>query len=209
MNGNANCKLFCKNLKIGYSYRYLFRPNGVTFTAPAGTTEFAQKWQPKQGDIVTFKHRGYLLATKKPKFPTLFRVRHDLNWDTVVQNWEDKKFSVTPSMHFPPLMCARFKLIYYFLLLSVIPLHRKKHKPKGYWANPSNVREFFCKFAEEKGFDPMDAHNWENLHTAELLQKVYPPPQSPSFHMLLSTNHICAGICKTRQHSCCLTRNLS
>jgi hypothetical protein len=41
------------------------RPNDVAFTATAGTTEFVKRWQPKPGDIVTFKHRGFLPGSGK------------------------------------------------------------------------------------------------------------------------------------------------
>jgi len=67
------------------------RPNGVTFTAPPATTEFLRKWQPKVGDIVSFKHHGYLLASKKPKLPVIYRMRQDLTWDDVMNSWNERK----------------------------------------------------------------------------------------------------------------------
>ena len=70
---------------------FLLRPNGVIFTAPAGTAEFAKRWNPKAGDIVSFKHRGFLAGSMKPKFPGLFRVREDITWEDVVNNWKEKK----------------------------------------------------------------------------------------------------------------------
>ena len=71
------------------------RPNGVKFLAPAGTTEFVRRWNPKIGDIVSFKYRGFLLGSKKPILPTLYRLRTDLTWDDVVNNWKDKAPAVT------------------------------------------------------------------------------------------------------------------
>lgn len=71
-----------------------FRPNGVRFTAPAETTEFSKKWNPKEGDIVSFKHRGILLGTKKPKLPTIYRLRGDLAWETVVKNWTEPSLTM-------------------------------------------------------------------------------------------------------------------
>ena len=59
--------------------------------ASAGTTEFAKRWNPQPGDIVSFKHHGYLLGSKKPKFPTLHRLRSDIAWDDVVHNWKEQK----------------------------------------------------------------------------------------------------------------------
>jgi len=67
------------------------RPNGVCFLATAGTTEFVNRWNPQPDDIVSFKHHGFLLATKKPKFPTLYRLRRDLEWEQVVQNAKQVK----------------------------------------------------------------------------------------------------------------------
>jgi len=42
---------------------------------------------------VSFKHRGYLLATKKPKLATLYRVRTDVTWEDVVDNWKEHSAS--------------------------------------------------------------------------------------------------------------------
>lgn len=67
------------------------RPNGVRFTASAGTAEFARRWDPQPGEIVTFKHRGFLLNSKKPKLPTLHRMRTDITWDHVLSNWKEGK----------------------------------------------------------------------------------------------------------------------
>lgn len=72
-----------------------YRPNGVRFTAYPGTSEFAKRWHPQRDDIVTFKHHGFLLGSKKPKLPTLFRLRHDLTWDTVLQNWKEDRHTPT------------------------------------------------------------------------------------------------------------------
>jgi len=66
------------------------RPNGTRFTALAGTTEFAKRYNPQPGDIVSFKHRGFLLASKKPKIPTLYRIRTDISWDDVLHNWKEQ-----------------------------------------------------------------------------------------------------------------------
>jgi hypothetical protein len=67
------------------------RPNGIRFIAPAGTTEFVRRWNPQPGDIVSFKHRGYLLSTNKPKLPTLTRMRTDMTWEDVMNNWKEQK----------------------------------------------------------------------------------------------------------------------
>jgi len=70
--------------------QYHNRPNGVRFEAPAGTTEFAKRWNPQPGDIVSFKHRGFLFHSHKPKAPALYRIREDMNWDDVVRNWNER-----------------------------------------------------------------------------------------------------------------------
>ena len=68
----------------------LHRPNGVRFVAE-GTTELSNRWNPQVGDVVSFKHRGFLLATKRPKIPTLYRLRPDLTWQDVLDNWKEHK----------------------------------------------------------------------------------------------------------------------
>ena len=67
----------------------MIRPNGVRFHATAGSSEFAKRWNPQTGDIITFKHHGYLFTSKKPKFPTLHRLRNDLQWEDVVHQWKE------------------------------------------------------------------------------------------------------------------------
>ena len=71
------------------------RPNGITFVSAAGTTEFVKRWSPQKGDVVTFKHHGFLLASGKPKLPALYRMRKDMTWEDVVRNWSEQKS--TPS----------------------------------------------------------------------------------------------------------------
>lgn len=50
-----------------------------------------RRWEPREGEIVSFKHRGFLFGTKKPKLPLLFRVRRELTWEAVVNNWKEQK----------------------------------------------------------------------------------------------------------------------
>ena len=66
------------------------RPNGVRFLAAPGSTEFTKRWNPQPGDLVSFKHHGFLLKSKKPKLPTLYRVRTDVQWEDVVKSWKDQ-----------------------------------------------------------------------------------------------------------------------
>jgi hypothetical protein len=50
-----------------------------------------KRWNPQPGHIVSFKHRGFLLTSKKPKLPTIHRIRPDLTWEDVVAHWHDPK----------------------------------------------------------------------------------------------------------------------
>jgi len=63
----------------------------VRFVASAATSQFAAKWRLQEGDIVSFKHHGFLFATGKPKLAALYRVRSDISWDQVVSNWSEQK----------------------------------------------------------------------------------------------------------------------
>jgi len=62
----------------------------VRFIAAAGTGEFAKRWSPKEGDVISFKHSGFLLASKKPKNPLVYRLRTDLSWPDVVQSFKEQ-----------------------------------------------------------------------------------------------------------------------
>ena len=104
--GNVNCNgsPFLLFIIISFPLSFLLhRPNGVRFIAAAGTTEFARRWNPQPGDIVSFKHRGFMLISNKPKLATLFRIRNDISWDDVVHNWKERIITPTGSLiHFLP-----------------------------------------------------------------------------------------------------------
>ena len=80
--------LFVFNIYLSFLWKN--RPNGVKFEAYPDNMEFARRHSLKKGDIVSFKHRGFL-ASFKPKFPTIHRIRSDLTWDDVVNNWNEHK----------------------------------------------------------------------------------------------------------------------
>jgi len=63
----------------------------VRFIATPATSEFVRRSALQPGDIVSFKHTGFLQGTKQPKLPALYRVRQDLTWDEVVENWKEEK----------------------------------------------------------------------------------------------------------------------
>ena len=73
----------------------------MVFVGVPGTTEFVKRWEPQKGDIVSFKHRGYMFGTKKPKLPVLYRLRPELAWDDVKSNWKEKIPHVTGTLPFP------------------------------------------------------------------------------------------------------------
>jgi len=116
----VQCACVCVMCRVCTCTHSIYRPNGVRFVAPAGTTEFARRWNPQPGAIVSFKHRGYMFASKKPKMPTLYRIRDDMSWDTVVYNWNEKV----------PASTGFFYLKQSPLLLKGIFVHHSKTNQK-------------------------------------------------------------------------------
>jgi len=61
----------------------------------------------------------------------------------------------------------------------------KKRKPKGYWKYEDNTRNYFVQYANEMGFDPFVASNWEKLTVDQFAAQVKfsnspPPPSCPT-----------------------------
>jgi hypothetical protein len=81
INGNAYCTSVIVTYPCLLTLHY--RPNNVKFVA-APTTALSTKWNLKEGDIVTFKHRGFWLGSQRPKSPIIYRLRPDKTWDDVV-----------------------------------------------------------------------------------------------------------------------------
>jgi len=150
------------------------RPNGVRFIATAGTTEFARKWNPQVGDIVSFKHHGFLLSAKRPKLPTLYRMRFDLTWDDVIKNWKEQK--PTPTGNFPSPPPHEGDLIYDWFATPALPMRRTKMKikPRGFWKTEGNLRKFFIEFAAENQFDPLDLEKWDAVRVKHIVKKKVP-----------------------------------
>jgi len=105
----------------------------VRFQASPVTTEFERRWHPKEGDVVSFKHHGFLAATQKPKLASLYRIRTDITWNEVVDSWKAGK--PLPQGSFTFLMffyCdAPFNT---FLLRSItvaVNSSKKDREPKG------------------------------------------------------------------------------
>ncbi len=78
----------------------------MRFQASSVTTEFERRWHPKEGDIVSFKHHGFLAATQKPKLASLYRIRTDITWNEVVDSWKAGK----------PLPQGTFTLMFFELI---------------------------------------------------------------------------------------------
>ena len=137
------------------------RPNGVTFNAGPGTSEFTKRFQPKEGDIVSFKHRGFLLGSKKPKNPVLYRLRSEIQWDDVVQNFKDNTSKATgKDLSLLPFIFHLFTL---FIVASPMRRSNGATKPKGYWLDDQNEKKLFIDFAATMGFDPFVAENWKRI----------------------------------------------
>ena len=150
----------------------------MRFNAPAGTSEFARRWNPQTGDIFSFKHHGYLFATKKPKFPTLHRLRTDLQWEDVVNHWKEPNPIIKRIS--PPPPSSKTKLLISYAAPSTIHSTQQHptSKPKGYWMNVENRRAFFFEYAKSKGFDPLEMKSWTKVSVYSILKA------QVSFHSL-------------------------
>jgi len=161
---------------------FFCRPNGVTFIGPPGTAEFLKSETPKAGDIVSFKHRGFLFGSNKPKLPTLYRIRTDITWEEVVNNWKEKTPVLSGNIFLPsppPPNLLKFN----FPFSSDLPIQRSTRtcKPKGYWLQKENRVAFFEEFAHQYNFDPYVADNWTAVAKAQVLaHSVYTTAPSPT-----------------------------
>jgi len=145
----------------------------VTFEAVPGTTEFVKRWQPQPGDIVSFKHSGYLLGSKKPKSPVLYRVRNDMSWDDVINNFEKPVRQKSTLVPFSSLLIFSFYLpLPTLLVIRSLQKSSKKSKPQGYWRDVQNWRAFFVEYAKEKSFDPLVPENWAGITSRHIIAHV-------------------------------------
>lgn len=139
----------------------------MTFTAAPGTSEFIKRWQPKIGDIVSFKHKGFLSGSKRPLSPSLYRLRPDLTWEDVVTSWKDDKPRVLSL--YP---CSGYYIVISFFLVELTRRRRLRNKAKRYWQSADNRRDFFCDTAKKMGFDPLVVANWQYFKVKHLAQHV-------------------------------------
>lgn len=128
---------------------------------------------------MSFKHRGFLQGTNKPKLPQLYRIRTDLVWEDVVANFADKKpnreppgKSINGKRRIPYKNSCSSPIMFLYIAL---PIRRPDSmKPKGYWSNAENRRTFFLDFAAKKGFNALDASKWHTVTATEILVAVIP-----------------------------------
>ena len=153
----------------------------MRFIAGGGTTEFLKRWEPKRGDIVSFKHHGFL-TSKKPKLPTLYRLRPDLTWAHVCDKWTERTPSVAGTLHlsYPQHTHTLTNNLSPTLpqqttQITAWPLQRpiSRHRPEGYWEDIENRKSFFLELAKEKGFDPYQPQNWYKVSPGQIARRVW------------------------------------
>ena len=64
---------------------FLSRPDGASFTTEV-PNEFHEEVSPRKGDIVSFSYQNFS-KNELPADPHVYRIREDLNWKDVVQNY--------------------------------------------------------------------------------------------------------------------------
>jgi len=79
-----------------------------------------------------------------------------------------------------------------FISLEYAPLHVRRRKvktakPKGYWMDNQNVKNFFIQFAQEAGFDPLSLTRWQRVSRWQIRAKKVIYPMSLFYHDLLLT----------------------
>lgn len=118
----------------------------MRFLGSPGTTEFEKRWNPKPGDIVSFKHHGFLLSSGRPKLPTLSRLRPDLTWDTVTANWRERK----PTRTYTGLVSMNAQNVDAYIE-STAPALRRPGRPKQYWRDIKNRQAFLAEIGRKLG----------------------------------------------------------
>lgn len=141
---------------------------------------------PRPGDIVSFKHHGFLFTSKKPKFPTLYRIRTDITWQDVVDNWKEPNHAPKGNATSTAYGASQSRIADW-----AVKGLKRKHKRKGYWVNIDNRRAFFLHFAEKMGFNPFDAKNWGNVTVKQLAAQQVRAPVS-SQRVMFAASKSCA-----------------
>lgn len=115
---------------------------------------------------MSFKHHGFLHASKRPKFPSLYRLRPDLTWDTVVNNWNEQK-NARSGLHSIPFPLLTNNTAAW----PIISQKKGQIKPKGYWNDIKNWRKYFIEYADESGFNPLLTENWDAVTASQIKAK--------------------------------------
>jgi len=97
-----------------------------------------------------------MLSSNKPKMPTLYRIRIDMTWETVVQNWSERVIVPNGIYLICPPQISKTRT---YLLARPI---RSMRNTKERWNSSRNRKAFLLAFAKQMGFDPMVAANWRN-----------------------------------------------
>eukprot|EP00026_Physarum_polycephalum_P002532 Phypoly_transcript_02539.p1 GENE.Phypoly_transcript_02539~~Phypoly_transcript_02539.p1 ORF type:complete len:901 (+),score=86.30 Phypoly_transcript_02539:60-2762(+) len=137
-------------------------PNGVKFKA--GSPHI----RPKIGDVVTVDYDTYSLKEGAPVNPKITRIRHDLDWEVVMDEYIRE--GQPTSSHVQP---------------EKAPTLTKKET--GYWTSEKGIatREFFVRFAQARGLDPFVSQTWYSLSRYSFL-----PEQSGQTLPLLDGNYV-------------------
>ena len=69
-----------------------------------------------------------------------------------------------------------------YLVVGSFQPAKKRRKPNGYWMNVENRRKFFSEFAQSKGFDPLDFHQWNQFFAVDVIQHQVNFFSPPSFN---------------------------
>jgi len=138
----------------------------VRFIATPATSEFVRRSTLQSGDIVSFKHTGFLQGTKQPKLPALYRIRQDLTWDEVIENWKEEKPRASGYI-FEILLCFSLKCLLTFTpSFTGAPYKFSSNRyppPREYWRSVENRRKFLLEFAKSAGFDPYKLSSWSKV----------------------------------------------
>ena len=73
---------------MDFCYLFFTRPEGVSFTTEV-PEDFQNEVYPKKGDIISFSFQNFS-KNEVPVDPQLYRIREDLTWKDVVQNFLDQ-----------------------------------------------------------------------------------------------------------------------
>ena len=92
MLSTCNCKLsflfFFRTFCVWHITDCTIRPDGDICRVP-NTNSLVDPGELQVGHVVTFAYESWTHKTL-PTNPKIFRIRHDIEWETVVENFERK-----------------------------------------------------------------------------------------------------------------------